>query len=155
MGHGDRAAQVFSMHQEIAVRIRQFVSVLRNMFHQPSGRSWKLALQPHYLSIGFVVVVVLGPPACTMPPAARVTADEKRIARYTHDRGVIPKHIAKHIGRARSTITRLLAHACLWVRCLVPTGQDPFLTSPTHNLRFGLIMLILNSRNATAQHLLY
>ena len=113
MGHGDRAARVFAMHPEIAVRIRQIVGVLRNRFHHSSGRSWKLASQPHYLSIGFVVVVVLGPPACTMPPAARMTADEKRIARYTHDRGFIPKHIAKHIDRARSTIIRLRAHTCL------------------------------------------
>ena len=155
MDHGDRAARVFAMHPGIAVRIRQFVSVLRNFVHQPSGRSWKLALEQHYISSGFVVVVVLGPPACTMPPAARMTADEKRIARYTHDRGFIPKHIAKHIDRARSTIIRLRAHACLWVRCWVPTGQDPFLTSPAHNLTCGLIMLILKFRNAAAKQFLY
>ena len=45
-----------------------------------------------------------------MPPTPRMTADEKRIARDMHKRGFIPKHLADHLGRERSTITRLLAH---------------------------------------------
>ena len=45
-----------------------------------------------------------------MPPAARTTAEEKRIARDMHNRGFIPNHIAKHLCRERSTITRLLAN---------------------------------------------
>ena len=44
-----------------------------------------------------------------MPPTARMTSDEKRIARDMHERGFIPKHIADHLGRGRSTITRPLA----------------------------------------------
>ena len=44
-----------------------------------------------------------------MPPAARMKPDEKRVARDMHARGYIPKHIAEHLGRERSTITRLLA----------------------------------------------
>jgi len=46
-----------------------------------------------------------------MPPTARMTPDEKRIARDMYQRGFIPKHIADQLGRERSTITRLLAHA--------------------------------------------
>ena len=40
-----------------------------------------------------------------------MTPDEKRIARDMHKRGSVPKHIADQLGRGRSTITRLLAHA--------------------------------------------
>ena len=46
-----------------------------------------------------------------MLPTAHMTADENRIARDMHKRGFIPAHIAGHLGRERSTITRLLAHA--------------------------------------------
>ena len=46
-----------------------------------------------------------------MPLTARMMPDEKRIARDMHKRGFIPKHIADQLGRERSTITRLLAHA--------------------------------------------
>ena len=46
-----------------------------------------------------------------MLPTAHMTADETRIARDMHKRGFIPAHIAGHLGRERSTITRLLAHA--------------------------------------------
>ena len=46
-----------------------------------------------------------------MPPAARMTLDEKRIARDMHKRGCIPKHITDQLGRERSTIMRLPAHA--------------------------------------------
>ena len=48
-----------------------------------------------------------------MPPTARMTLDEKRIARDMHKRGCIPKHIADQLGRERSTIMRFLAHAGL------------------------------------------
>ena len=40
-----------------------------------------------------------------------MTTDDKRIARDMHKRGLIPKHIADQLGRERSTITRLPAHA--------------------------------------------
>ena len=33
-----------------------------------------------------------------MPPIARMTPDEQRIARDMHNRGIIPKHIAEHLG---------------------------------------------------------
>ena len=46
-----------------------------------------------------------------MPPTARMTPDENRIARDMHARGSIPSHIADHLGRERSTITRLLSQA--------------------------------------------
>ena len=34
-----------------------------------------------------------------MPPTARMTPDEKRIARGMRKRGFIPKHIADQLGR--------------------------------------------------------
>lgn len=50
-----------------------------------------------------------------MPITARMKPDEKSIARDMHHRGFIPKQIAEHLGRERSTITRLLGN----------TGPDP------------------------------
>ena len=44
-----------------------------------------------------------------MPPIARMTTDEKRIARGMHKRGFIPKRIADQLGRERFTITRVIA----------------------------------------------
>ena len=49
----------------------------------------------------------MGVPA--MPPTARMTPDEKRIAYDVHARGSIPSHIAEHLGRERSAITRFLS----------------------------------------------
>ena len=46
-----------------------------------------------------------------MPPTARMMPDEKRTARDMHKHSFIPKHIADQLGRERSTVTRLLAHA--------------------------------------------
>ena len=46
-----------------------------------------------------------------MPPTARMTPDEKRIACGMHKLGLISKNIADQFGRERSTVTRLFAHA--------------------------------------------
>ena len=50
-----------------------------------------------------------------MPVAPRMTPAERAIARDMHSRGLTPAHIAKQLGRNRSSITRLLAQG----------GQDP------------------------------
>ena len=50
-----------------------------------------------------------------MPVAPRMTPAEQAIARDMHSRGLTPAHIAKQLGRNRSSITRLLAQG----------GQDP------------------------------
>ena len=63
-------------------------------------------------SISLRVVSLCALRAClAMPPTARMTPDEKRIARDMHKRGLIPKHFADQLVREHSTITRFLAHA--------------------------------------------
>ena len=42
-----------------------------------------------------------------MLPTARMTPDEKRSARDTHKRGLIPKHIEDHLGRSRIDASRM------------------------------------------------
>ena len=42
-----------------------------------------------------------------MTPTARMTPDEKRIARDMHKSDFIPNHIAEQLRRDRSTITML------------------------------------------------
>ena len=50
-----------------------------------------------------------------MPITPRTTPVERSVARDMHSRGLTPAHIAKELGRGRSSITRLLAL----------DGQDP------------------------------
>lgn len=59
-----------------------------------------------------------------MPITARMTPDEKAIARDMHKRGFIPSHIAEHLGREPSTITRLVNHNGPDPRC----GRPPALS---------------------------
>ena len=89
--------------------------MLRTFFRQPSDFVLFLASCCAFRFVGLarivsvLCLVVLFAGDSAMPPTARMTSDEKRIARDMHERGFIPKHIADHLGRDRSTITRLLA----------------------------------------------
>ena len=56
-----------------------------------------------------------------MPVAPRMTPAERSVARDMHSRGLTPAQIAKHLGRNRSSITRLLAQV----------GQDPHRGRPS------------------------
>ena len=89
--------------------------MLRTLFRQPSDFVLFIALccTFRFVDLARIVFVlclfVLFAGVSAMPPTARMTSDEKRIARDMHERGFIPKHIADHLGRERSTITRPLA----------------------------------------------
>ena len=56
-----------------------------------------------------------------MPVAPRMTPAERSVARDMHSRGLTPAQIAKHLGRNRSSITRLLAQV----------SQDPHRGRPS------------------------
>ena len=74
--------------------------MLRTFFRQPSDLVLFLASCCAFRFVGLarivsvLCLVVLFAGDSAMPPTARMTSDEKRIARDMHERGFIPKHIA-------------------------------------------------------------
>ena len=141
-----------------ASHISDMLLLLRTFFRQPSRCCFHCCLsglllycvhrcifriKTKFFAVVRLYSVAWGVPA--MPPTARMTPDEKAIARDMHERGIIPSHIADHLGRAFSCPDRMccIRFAPHSKNRLIPQILLIFIDPDTENRLIPLISIFL------------